>query len=509
VARRRDRSRSGAGGRLLSDLLDSASRLAPTDVLDGAVATVADQLGATRAAIWTLDHSDGSLSVAACAGAALDPALATVAPGQGLVGRVARSRSPLHEAEHADEAERASWSAYPLMAQGQVVGVLGVWHESRMGELESELLAHVAEATAIAAERREVQRQTTEVVASLNEIGRSLVAELDLDRLLEMVVSAATRLTGAELGWLLSDEAEQAPPGATTSQSHLAVPVVGPTGAPIGTLHVGHPEPARFSETDERLLEGIAGYAAIGVENARRFAAEQAIALTLQRALLPDLDSAALGAELAVRYLPATARAEVGGDWYDAVALPDGSLAVTVGDVEGHSIEAAARMGTVRTAVAVFARQAADPAEVLRHVDTHLSDTDVPGMVTAVHATFDPATGLLRYARAGHPPPLLLRAGGGATVLAGGRGAILGFGLYEGDHTDEVTLAPGDTLVVFTDGLVERPGRSIDDGIERLRASLDGCALPSCEAVCDRILAVALDDHPGRDDIAILALRPS
>jgi serine phosphatase RsbU (regulator of sigma subunit) len=164
-------------------------------------------------------------------------------------------------------------------------------------------------------------------------------------------------------------------------------------------------------------------------------------------------------------------------------------------------------MGTVRAAVGVFARQDPDPAEVLRQVDVHLRDSDPSGMVTAVHATFDPATGRLRYARAGHPPPLLLRADGRAELLTDARGAILGFGLYRAEGPAEVHLAPGDTFVVFTDGLVERPGESIDDGLEALRASLEGCALPSSEAVCDHLLTTKMGDRPGRDDVVVLALR--
>jgi hypothetical protein len=520
VSRRRGSRARPRQPQLLSDLLDSASRLAPTDVLDGAVATVADRVGAARVAIWTLDRSRGSLSVAASSGAPLDPALAEVPVGQDLVGRVARSRSPLHEAEPSD-GDGLGASAYPLMVQGQVVGVLGVWHESWMGELETELLSHVAEATATAAERRELQRQTTEVVASLNEIGRTLVAELDLGRLIELVGDAAARLTGADAGGMVLASADH---GAAATEgpadgsaepveleepgSHLAVPVVDRTGASLGTLHVVHAEPGRFDETAQRLLEGIAGYAAIGVENARRYAAQQEIALTLQEALLPEIDPAPLGAEVAVRYLPATERAQVGGDWYDAVPLPDGSLAVTVGDVEGHSIEAAARMGSVRAAVSVFARQDPDPSAVLHHVDAYLRDLHVQGMVTAVQATFEPATRRLRYARAGHPPPLIVRADGRAELLRGAGGAILGFGMHRSDGPAEVSLGSGDTLVVFTDGLVERPGQSIDEGLEQLRAGVEGVRLPSCEAVCDHVLAVMLDDHPGRDDIAILALRP-
>jgi GAF domain-containing protein len=543
MPRRGGRTPTTRGG-LLSDLLDSASRLAPADVLDGAVATVAEQLGAARAAIWTLDPRDATLTVAACAGEPLDPGWATVALGQQLVGRVARGRSPLHEAPGPGEPERLAVTAFPLMVRGAVVGVLAVWCEGRIGELESTLLGRVAEATATAAERREAQRQTTEVVASLNEIGRSLVAELDLDRLLELVVDAGVRLTGAEAGAVVCREVGEggeggepilvrsrtgeagavervalegdAPvPGAPEERlpagdrlgSRLGVDVVGRDGELAGALFVGHPAPGRFTDTDERLLEGIAGYAAIGIENARRFAAEQQIALTLQRALLPVVDPAPPGAEIAVRYLPASAQAEVGGDWYDTVALPDGTLAVTVGDVEGHSIEAAARMGTVRAAVGVFARLAADPAEVLRQVDVHLRDSEPSGMVTAVHATFDPATGRLRYARAGHPPPLLLRAGGAAELLTDGRGPLLGFGLYRSDGPAEVALAPGDTVVLFTDGLVERPGSSIDDDLEALRAGVEGCRLASGDAVCDRLLAAAMDDHPGRDDVVVLALR--
>jgi serine phosphatase RsbU (regulator of sigma subunit) len=255
------------------------------------------------------------------------------------------------------------------------------------------------------------------------------------------------------------------------------------------------------------LVEGIAGYAAVAIANARHYESEHAIALTLQRALLPDVE-AAPGIEVAVRYLPA-AGAEVGGDWYDVAPLPDGRLGVTVGDVAGHSIRAAAHMGNVRAALRVHAMAGLAPGEALRRTDAYLTASGPRELVTVVHATCRPDDRRLVVARAGHPPPLYVPPGAPARFLGHPADPPLGFGLLEEAATDtEVVLEPGSAVVFFTDGLVERRGSSIDDDLERLRAVADGQAGRPAEDLCDLLLERLVDPGGAPDDVAVVVLKP-
>ena len=248
--------------------------------------------------------------------------------------------------------------------------------------------------------------------------------------------------------------------------------------------------------------------AQVVTEAAVRLQEEHDIALTLQRALLPELPPTPQGVELAVRYLPAVEHAEVGGDWYDVALLSGGRVAVTVGDVEGHSVEAAARMGAVRHALAVCTRQAPNPASALFELDRHLTDVGHNALVTVVHATFDPGSGHLAVARAGHLPPLLVPARGPARFLGGDPSPALGLGLLtRRPRLDEDRLCPGDAAVFFTDGLVERRGIHLDDSMDLLRLAVSERADLSAEAVCDRVVDVLVGSAGADDDVALLVLR--
>ena len=248
--------------------------------------------------------------------------------------------------------------------------------------------------------------------------------------------------------------------------------------------------------------------ARVVTDAAARLRDEHDIALTLQRALLPDLPPTPQGVEVAVRYLPAGEHAEVGGDWYDVALLSGGRMAVTVGDVEGHSVEAAARMGAVRHALAVCTRQAPNPASALFELDRHLTDIGHNALVTAVHASFDPRTGHLAVARAGHLPPLVVPARGPARFLGGDPSPALGLGLLtRRPRLDEDRLGPGDAAVFFTDGLVERRGIHLDDSMDLLRLSVSERADLSAEALCDRVVDVLVGGAGSEDDVALLVLR--
>ena len=219
------------------------------------------------------------------------------------------------------------------------------------------------------------------------------------------------------------------------------------------------------------------------------------VAATLQRSLLPDRLPQVSGIELGHRYRPGTT-ADVGGDFYDAFLLPGGELALAIGDVAGKGVSAAAVMGEVRTALRAYALDHSDPALVLGATNRMVERSN--HMVTALLAFLNPEDGRLRFASAGHPPPLLMPATGEAVYLDGGRGGPLL--IYRPAGTGEAQLAPGDRVALFTDGLVERRDTPLDVSLERLRAVKGPEGL---ENLCDALMATA----PGgqaRDDVALL-----
>jgi serine phosphatase RsbU (regulator of sigma subunit) len=252
---------------------------------------------------------------------------------------------------------------------------------------------------------------------------------------------------------------------------------------------------------------------ALALDNSRLYGRQLKVAETLQHSLLtPPPQPNHL--ELAVRSEPAASYQQVGGDWYDAFQQPDGATLLVIGDVVGHNIDAAAAMGQIRSILRGIAYDRPDsPARTLTRVDGVLTGLHIGTMATALLARLEqvPEQELrqqrtLRWSSAGHLPPLLLRPDGSVTVLASAPERLLGADVASprSDHT--VVLEPGDTVVFYTDGLVEHARTGIDEGIERLAAVLaEGPELP-LPALCDRLLEQIVTDRAD-DDIAVLAVR--
>lgn len=289
--------------------------------------------------------------------------------------------------------------------------------------------------------------------------------------------------------------------------SHLTVPITGAGVRVTGAVTlVNGPSRRGFDETDLRTVLDIGRRASQAVGNSRLYAEQRHVAEVLQHSMLPTLPVVP-GVELAARYLPAADRVEVGGDWYDAFVQPDGDLVAGIGDVAGHDIEAAATMGQLRNLVRGDAYGRDDPVDdLMTHLDRAIQGLPVPTVASAVLARVRPAAPGLRvsWCNAGHPPPLLVRADGPVRVLDGIRGPVLGLTRTPRRARRELTLAPGDTLLLYTDGLIERRDQPIDEGQIELMTQLAGAATLSLAALCDRLLAAA---HPREDDIALLALR--
>ncbi|MFJ3668273.1 SpoIIE family protein phosphatase [Streptomyces sp. NPDC090106] len=265
----------------------------------------------------------------------------------------------------------------------------------------------------------------------------------------------------------------------------------------------------RRDPADDGLLARLAEATALAAEPLLMYQAERQIALTLQHSFLPqphrlpDLP----GVDLVVRYVPASRQAEIGGDFYAAIRTGEGIL-VAVGDVVGHSLEAATVMVEIRHALRAHCVETSDPGVLAARLDRMLQHYHPDVTATVCLALVDPSGGRTRVANAGHLPPLLVRAGGGAGYVDA-CGPLLGLGLDRTEPT-ELCLAPGDRLLMVTDGLIETRGTDLSVSLEQLRtaaADAPADAPASLDALCDTLLGRF--GHDREDDIAMLALRLS
>ncbi|MEU5310886.1 SpoIIE family protein phosphatase [Streptomyces sp. NPDC021562] len=276
-------------------------------------------------------------------------------------------------------------------------------------------------------------------------------------------------------------------------------------------------EQTPFQEDDLLLAEELVTRAALSLDNALQYARERTAAFTLQRDLLPHRVEGGAAVEVASRYVPADMDHGVGGDWFDVIELSGARVALVVGDVVGHGINAAATMGRLRTAVRTLADLDLPPDELLTHLDDTVrrlndedaDDTDrVPAVVgaTCLYAVYDPVSRRCTLARAGHPPPLLVDAQGGVTVPDLPAGAPLGLGLgLVPFESVELELPESSVLALYSDGLVEARGEDIDVGLRRLGAALaqPGAAL---EDLCSRAMETLSARAPA-DDVTLLLAR--
>jgi serine phosphatase RsbU (regulator of sigma subunit) len=285
--------------------------------------------------------------------------------------------------------------------------------------------------------------------------------------------------------------------------SYLAVPLIA-RGEVLGALdlkRVGNPLP--FTKDDQALASELASRAAVCIDNARWYQNQRHAAVALQRHLLPNQPPDRPGLEVAYRYEPAEGVTQIGGDWFDVISLTGDRTALVVGDVMGSGINAAATMGQVRTATRTLAELDLDPAAVLSHLD-HITSGLERGIATCVYAVYDPRTMRCRVANAGHLPPVLVRPDRPPELLDLPTGAPLGVGGVPFEVTD-FDLAPGDQLVLYTDGLVEARDQPLDVGLDELVSLLDAPRRPLQET-CDLLLHT-LRPSTEPDDVALLVSR--
>lgn len=309
---------------------------------------------------------------------------------------------------------------------------------------------------------------------------------------------------------------EQGPDGTRRALEHglhslVTVPLQA-RGVPLGVVNFYRMgDSSAFEREDLSFAEELAARAAVAIDNARRFTREHAMAVTLQRSLLPRGQPEQDALEVAWRYLPS--EAGVGGDWFDLIPLPGERVALVMGDVVGHGLHATVTMGRLRTAVQNFSALDLPVDEVLGYLDDLVVRMDseestaedgVTG-ATCLYAIYDPVAGACTAARAGHPDPVVVYPDGTVTCPDVPASAPLGLGGYPFE-TAELCLPEGSRLVLYTDGLVEDRGRDIDIGLAALRRTLERAAAGTPDEICRAVMDAMMPPHPS-DDIALLVAR--
>lgn len=414
-------------------------------------------------------------------------------------------------------------------------------------------------------EQRQRLAQESRIVETLYSVGQSLARQLDLRKVVQHAVEAATSVVGARFGvffyasrgedglprrrYALAGSPPESfarlgepqgtalfatdppgratvrcadvtrdpryggraphhgmPPGHPPVRSFLSVPVIAASGEVLGSLYFGHPEANVFAERDEQLAQGIAAQAASAMENARLYRHERATAMRLQRSLLPAAPSRMGDLDVATAYLPGEQGARVGGDWFDVIPLSADRVALVIGDVMGRGIGAAAVMGQLRAAIQAYAVMDLPPAQVLDQLNNLVCRLPHEQIATCVYAVYDPCDGTVRWANAGHLPPALVSPDGSVALLEADLGMPLG--VDSAVFADAVRPLPENArLLLYTDGLVECRDQALHDRLAKLRAVLAQLCRPQAPVNVQEgaaRLAEAMLTGTEHDDVAVL-----
>lgn len=434
-----------------------------------------------------------------------------------------------------------TWAAFPVIANGQVRAVLSltVAESQWVTEDRYRLLTTLTDQASVALERADLKQKAEAsarndaLLARMGEVleratrlhdRASALAKLLIDEFPSLVVvhsfdefqrlqvlaraasdEAAARINESVLAEqarvaLANDEQARTIVGAI----QLLTSPLRARGRAIGTLSIGfRPEAGAIAPG---LVDRIARRAALALDNAQLYEQERGVSHTLQVALLGGEPPAIPGTTIGTAYRPGTAILEVGGDWYDAFALANGRVALVVGDVVGHGLEAAIAMGQLRGAVRALA-PLGSPREVLTRLDEVVEMLPDAALATIAYAELDTETGDIAYVCAGHPPPLLVPADGQSQLLWNGRSTPLGSSLRPERVEAHLRLSPGDHFVLFTDGLVERRAHRIENRLDLLVAVTEAAGGDSSSELVDRIVNALLDEGAQDDDVCVLAVR--
>jgi PAS domain S-box-containing protein len=295
---------------------------------------------------------------------------------------------------------------------------------------------------------------------------------------------------------------DAAPP---SERAIVGVPLVA-EGEVTGVLVVAAKPSRRFSGEDLTLLRLAAERVGLAISHARVYEREHRIAETLQRSLLPERLPQLPGLDIAARYLPAASEAEVGGDWYDVIPIAGGAVGLVMGDVAGKGLAGASMVGRLRSALRAYALEGHDTARVVERLNRLLwTEAEESQMATMLYVIVDPAASVVRWVNAGHPAPLVI-AHGEVSFLEGEASVPLGVLPFPTYEEVAAPMVPGTTILLYTDGLVERPGAHLDDGLallaERVREAPE-----DPESMLDHLIDTLVPAGGAPDDVALLTLR--
>jgi serine phosphatase RsbU (regulator of sigma subunit)/anti-sigma regulatory factor (Ser/Thr protein kinase) len=269
-------------------------------------------------------------------------------------------------------------------------------------------------------------------------------------------------------------------------------------------------EPAGATAPPAEAGEGGDAIIGAALEGLRRAAheveVERSVTATLQHSLLRERLPDIPGMTFSARYLPGSAEADIGGDWYDVMPLRDGKAGLAIGDVVGRGVAAAARMAHLQSAVRAYALEGLRPSVVLERTDAFAQELEHAGMATLLYAVLDAEAGTLRYASAGHPPPLLLDPHGNVVFASGSSGSPLGTVTFPSYEESVVPLDPSSTVLLYTDGLVERRTVPLNDGLTALAEAARGLEAADPDELCRALPSRVLQGRSA-DDMALLAIR--
>jgi PAS domain S-box-containing protein len=379
------------------------------------------------------------------------------------------------------------------------------------------------------AARAEAERMA-ELVGGMQALVDAALAQRSLDGILrDLVAQVRGVLDAGDATIYLSEEGDGLTVGASTHGEHegveefairvarsreamlaeedllIGVPLLA-EGEVTGVLVAGAEPPREFGGEDLTLLRLAAERVGLAIAHARVYEREHRIAETLQRSLLPDRLPDLPGLEVAARYLPAASEAEVGGDWYDVIPIAGGAVGLVMGDVAGKGLAGASMVGRLRSALRAYALEGHDAGRVVERLNRLLwTEAEESQMATMLYVIVDPAASTVRWVNAGHPPPIVI---GGPEVhfLQGEASVPLGVLPFPTYEEVMAPLDPGQSLLLYTDGLVERPGEHLDDGLAQLAACVRD-APDGPQALLDHVVATLVPAGGSADDVALLTLR--
>jgi serine phosphatase RsbU (regulator of sigma subunit)/anti-sigma regulatory factor (Ser/Thr protein kinase) len=357
-----------------------------------------------------------------------------------------------------------------------------------------------------AQETARLEQRHAAQLRGLADAALALNSTLSVDEMLALLGERACAIVGADRAAVrMAADGGEGAARPVRGRGQLVAPLIARGGRELGSVELSGKLEGDFTEDDESIVVQLAHMASVAIENARLYEHERDTALELQRNLLPESLPEIAGVEADSRYSAGGDR-EVGGDWFDVIPLAGGRLGMAIGDVVGRGLPAAKMMGHLRPALRAYALEDDPPALVAAHMAQFVRTLDRDQMSTCVYAVLDPATGELRCANAGHPPPLVLADDGHAAFLTGRPGLPLGVSADHAYPEVRTTLAPGSTLLLYTDGLVEKRGEPLDVGLERFREVVAGAPSAPLKQLCDQVLDALVQEAPG-DDVALLAVR--